>query len=250
MLARSGKKVARQRACTILLGPQLQALRRSPESAQAMQYIQGKTQEVLEHIHSLDPTRNGDDMVYDDIMSGVEYLTLHQQLNISGRDTMVSLSVDGAQLYQNKKSDTWIGIWIVNNLAPDLRYKQEYVPMNFTVPGPNKPKHLDSFMFRGLHHLSALQHENNGRGLRVWDAEKNETYDSRVIFALAEADFVALKDLEGSTGHHGAHACQLGCPMQGWHKNSGHYYPVHHRPTDYTQDDIHRTDVDIRNLHR
>ena len=35
---KSGKKVPRQHACTILLGPQLQALRRSPESAVALTY--------------------------------------------------------------------------------------------------------------------------------------------------------------------------------------------------------------------
>ena len=36
---------------------------------------------------------------------------------ITGDDTIISLSLDGAQLYQNKTSDTWISIWILDNFS-------------------------------------------------------------------------------------------------------------------------------------
>ncbi|KAH7917471.1 hypothetical protein BV22DRAFT_989347, partial [Leucogyrophana mollusca] len=94
-----------------------------------------------------------------------EYLNAVQQGDIKDTDTVLMLSMDGAQLYQNKQSDCWIYIWILLDLSPDLRYKKKYILPGGFIPGPNKPKNVDSFLFPGLHHLAALQRE----GLRVWD---------------------------------------------------------------------------------
>jgi len=69
------------------------------------------------------------------------------------------LSIDGAQLYRNKKLDCWIYIWIILNLPPDQRYKIRNILLGGIIPGPNNPKHIDSFLFPGLAHLSALQKE-------------------------------------------------------------------------------------------
>jgi len=48
---KSGKEVPRQQACTIPLGPQLQALRRSPQDAAALMYRDKKMNEILEEFH-------------------------------------------------------------------------------------------------------------------------------------------------------------------------------------------------------
>lgn len=66
--------------------------------------------------------------------------------------------------------------------------KKKHVLPALAVPGPNKPKNLDSFMFRSFHHVSALQRENGGADLRVWDAINRETVNSRIIFLLGGAD--------------------------------------------------------------
>ena len=93
-------------------------------------------------------------------------------------------------------------------------YKKKHVLPALIVPGPNKPKNLDSFMFQGFHHVSALQRENSGAGLRVWDAINTEIINSHVIVILAGADAVGLTELDGRVGHHGAHGCRIGCGMQ------------------------------------
>jgi hypothetical protein len=113
----TGKKIPRQQMCTILLGPQIQALRRSSQGSEAMRYRDKKTQEILEN---LDPTKNldPDDFVYDDLFSGSDILDLIETLQLNSNDSTVSYSFDGAQLYQNKKSDTWIGIWVVDDYSP------------------------------------------------------------------------------------------------------------------------------------
>jgi hypothetical protein len=67
------------------------------------------------------------------------------------------LLIDSTQLYESKQSDCWIYIWVLLDLAPDLRYKKKYVLPGGFIPGPKKPKNMDSFVYTGLHHLSALQ---------------------------------------------------------------------------------------------
>jgi hypothetical protein len=244
----TGKKIPRQQFSTILLGPQLQALRRSYSGASNMRYLDRKIKEVTEMLDNLQ-TDNGMDMVYDDVLSGSEAQDLAERLNITGHDTVVSSSLDGAQLYQNKKSDTWISIWILHNLSPKQRYQKRHVLPGTIIPGPNKPKITDSYLFRGIHHLSALQRENNGAGLRMWDALEDAVIQSRIIFSLATADALGMTELDGRVGHHGAHGCRLGCPMKGRHKpHTGHYFAVHLKPNNYTVRDCNHPDIDIRNL--
>ena len=240
----TGKKVPRQQVCTISLGPQIQALRRSPQGAKAMRYRDTKTQAIFEDL-DLHP----DSFVYDDLFSGSDFLDLAENINLTSDDTTASFSFDGAQLHQSKKSDTWIAIWIINDYSPALRYKKKHVLPALIVPGPNKPKNLDSFLFRSYHHVSALQRENNGQGLRVWDGLKEQTVNSRVVVILNTADAVALTDLDGRVGHHGAQGCRLGCDMKGRHKpSSGHYYAAHLCPNGYAGSGCDHPDINIRNL--
>lgn len=70
-------------------------------------------------------------------------------------DTILMLSFDGAQLYKNKASDCWMYIWIIVNLSPDGRYKKQVIPGG-TIPGPNKPKIAESYLFPGLHHIATI----------------------------------------------------------------------------------------------
>jgi hypothetical protein len=246
--ALTGKDVPRQQFCTILLGPQLQALRRSHSGATDMRYLDQKLTQVAEMLDNLQ-AEGSEDMVYDDIFSGSELQDLVERLEITGNDTIVSLSLDGAQLYQNKKSDTWISIWILNNFSPNQRYQKKRILPGTIIPGPNKPKITDSYLYRGIHHLSALQCENNGAGLRMWDAFTSRIIESRIVLALSTADAVGVTEIDGRVGHHGAHGCRLGCRMKGRHKpHTGHYFAVHLKPNNYTVRDCNHPDIDIRNL--
>ena len=76
-----------------------------------MRYLDQKMKEVAEMLRSLQADT---DIVYDDIHSGNEMQMLANHLKITSNDTIISSSLDGAQLYQNKKSDTWISIWILD----------------------------------------------------------------------------------------------------------------------------------------
>ena len=187
------------------------------------------------------------DFVYDDIFSGSELLNMFKEHGLGPQDITVSFSLDGAQLYQNKKSDTWIAIWIINDYSPTIWYKKKQVLPALVVPGPNKPKDLDSFMFRSFHHLSAIQRENGGAGIRTRNALLDATSLSRIFFILGTADAVGLTELDGRVGHHGAQGCRMSCDMKGRHKpRSGHYFAAHLRPNGTNADDCNHGDYDFR----
>lgn len=246
-LTSTGKKVPQQQFCTIILGPQLQALRCSHSGAMDMRYLDRKIKEVDEMLSDLG--LDASNIIYNDVLCGTEMQDLAEHIKITGDDTIVSSSLDRAQLYQNKKFDTWISIWILNNFSPNQRYQKKRVFPGTIIPGPNKPKITDSYLYRGIHHVAALQHENGGKGLRMWDAAASKVIQSRIILALSTADALGMTETDGRVGHHGAHGCRLGCPMKGQHKpNAGHYFAVHLKPNNYTVGDCNHPDIDIRSL--
>ena len=198
-LAASGgrRKIPRKAFTTFALGPQIQARWRNAQTAQGMSYRRNKTQEEL----SLD--RDADDYTYDDIFCGSDYLEAVENGDINDHDAVVMLSIDGAQLYRNKKSDCWMYIWIVLDLAPEQRYKIRNILPGGIIPGPGHPKYLDSFLFPGLAHVSALQKE----GLRIYDAYRREVFTSLLFMFLVLADAIAMAELSGSVGHHGRRGC-------------------------------------------
>lgn len=237
-LAKSKKKVAAKTFCTIPLGPQLQALFSSAESAKAMQYRQEQTQRIV-------ASATGQQLqvpVYNDYTSGSAYLSAFQKGDAQDNDIMLMLSLDGAQLYEHKISDCWIYIWVIFELSPDQRYKKHHVLPGGFIPGPSKPKNIDSFLFPGLYHLSALQRE----GLTVHDAYLDMYRTMRPCIALATADALGMAYLSGLVGHNGANGCRNYCDIPSRHRRGGHhYYPLLQKPDDYEADTSHE-DVNLR----
>jgi hypothetical protein len=217
------KRVAKQTFYTIPIGPQLQALWRSPEGARQMKYRRTRTDEILQGLQE----NHGNIQVYDDILCGTDYLNAVRNGDIGPDDMVLLFSTDGARLYQNKQSDCWISIWIIVDHPPDLRYKKKTVAPAFFVPGPNKMKNSESFMFLTWHHLAALQKE----GLQIWDADSDRQFISRLFLFLGCADAPGLAMMSGFVGHHGRYGCRIYCPLPGRHKKGGgHYYPVLREP--------------------
>jgi hypothetical protein len=242
-LASSGgqKKVAQHQFHTIPLGPQLQALFRSPEAARAMHYRHNKTAEILAKAGN----NNGEIDEWSDIFYGQEYLDAVQSGKINDEDIVLLMSIDGAQLYQSKESDCWIYIWVILDLSPDKRYKKHYVLPGGFIPGPNNPKNIDSFLLPGFHHVSALMKE----GLSIWDAEKDETVISKPYVLLGAADGPGLAYLNGLTGHSGAFGCRLYCPVKGRRKaDASHYYPALLKPHSYLVEGCDHPDVNGSHL--
>jgi len=233
------KKVPRQKFHTIPLGPQLQALRRSPQASIKMRYRQQRTEEILAEVQQ----NGGRINEFDDYCHGRDYLNAVQRGDISPNDTLVLLSLDGAQLYQHKASDCWIYIWVILDYPPDLRYKKKCVLPGGFIPGPNKPKNVDSFLFPGIHHVAAIQKE----GLPVWDALDNRILKSSIYFAFGTADTPGMTYLSGLVGHSGAYGCRLYCTIKGRLRGRG-YYPAHLKPDNYDVAGSNHDDINLRTL--
>ena len=232
-------KVPQKVFTTFPFGPQLQSLWKSPEMAQKMHYRREKTPEEF------DKRDRGELPVFDDIFCGSDYLEAVEAGKIKGEDTVVMLSIDGAQFCRSKQSSCWIYIWIILDLAPDHRYKIRSIVPGGVIPGPNSPKHLDLFLFPGLAHLSAVQKE----GLRVWDGYQWVRVLSNIILWLILADTVAMTELSGSVGHQGRKACRLLCDFIGRNKPGGScYYPALLRPLDSFHDTANHPDWIVDNL--
>jgi hypothetical protein len=154
------------------------------------------------------------------------------------------LSLDGAQLYRYKQSDCWIYIWIIMDLPPNIRYHKKNVLIGGIIPGPNKPKIIDSYLFPGLHHLSALQKE----GLPIWNAFHRVPIISRLFFAVAMADGPGMTYLNGLVGHNGKNGCRIYCSAIGRHKPGGsHYYPAFYKPHNYHVEGCSHEDYSYQN---
>ncbi|KAG6914757.1 hypothetical protein DXG01_015507 [Tephrocybe rancida] len=221
----SKTKKPRQQFNTIPSGPQLQALKRHLLSAIAMKYRQCQT----ETLQRLLRDQGGDMKVFDDILSGTKY---HEAINdgrIQPDDIVVMLLFDGTQLFENKPSDCWIGIWIILDISPKGRYKLLSILPAFTIPGPKKPRVMDSFLFTTFYHLAGLQKD----GFCLWDASEAEIVTCRPFFALGTADGPVLTHLNGLVGHMGMNGCRLRCGLLGRHQpGHTHYYPVLLKPVD------------------
>src|ERR1700692_250951 len=218
----SEKKTAQRVFHTMPIGPQLQAFYRSRESAEKMKYAEKKLQEIVDEALNAEGTQPD----FEDWCHGADFLQAFHEGHIKKGDPILMFSIDGAQLYRSKASDCWMYIWVIFNLDPATgRYKKAAVLFGGIIPGPNKPKIVESFLFPGLHHLSAIQKE----GLPIWDASTNTFYVSNPYMALASADGPAMAYINGLVGHQGKVGCRLYCPMKGRLKGS-HYYPVCLKP--------------------
>lgn len=205
---RTKKPQLRQQFYTIPLGPQIQALWCTPEGADCMQYHNRKTDEIIQTLIT-----KGKIPLYEDVFHGTEYLDAVCDGRIGPDDVMVTVSLDGAQLYCDKESDCYFGIWVILDLSPDKCYKKKFVLPAFFVPGPNKPNIMESFLLPSFRHVMALQKE----GLKVYDGHEKCLIVSRPFFGFGTADTLALPILSGSVGHNGNSGCRQSCGMPGRH---------------------------------
>jgi hypothetical protein len=90
------RKVPRKVFTTFPVGPQLQARWKHPQTAKNMYYRWEKTQEMKQERERSDDPLD----IYDDILSGQDYIDLVDEGTIGEYDTVLMLSIDGAQLHE------------------------------------------------------------------------------------------------------------------------------------------------------
>ena len=237
-----GTRTARRRFSTIPIGPVIQAFYASPETAKHMHYMERKLVENLSYVRS--NSRRLD--VFDDTASGQALIDAWGSGVFGKSDIALQLSIDGAQLRPNQPSDTWVFIWIIHNLPPELRYMKAFVIPGAIVPGPKKPWDLNSFLFPSLYHVAALQRE----GLKLYDASLGAVVPRAVpSIIMGTADSLGSTAMSGMVGHSGKYGCRLYCEVPGrHHENDSHYYPVMNRPVNYNIQGCNHPDISNKDL--
>ncbi|KAL0060039.1 hypothetical protein AAF712_013158 [Marasmius tenuissimus] len=239
----AGKKgVARQQYPTVSVGPMVQGLNRTYSGAEAMDYCRRYTEQLLGELRDNGSVRKSP---FHDFFDGSDYLNALRDGKIGENDICLMMSIDGAQLYRNKTSDYWMWIWLILDLDPLGRYKVAKVIPGGSIPGPNKPKHLDSFIFPSLYHIAALARE----GLKIWKANRDLVVTSSLFLALVAADSPGMACLNGLVGHQGHIHCHSFCGIAGRRKDcQAHYYRVHLKPVNYAVEGSSHDDVDLFTL--
>ena len=234
-------KKPRQQLHTIPLGPQLQAIRRGEQSSLEAEYCVAVTEKIIKDLD----VNDGKIPIIKDFFFGQAYIDKVDEEFIKTHDMVLMFFMDGAQLYASKTSDCWIYIWIIFDYIPGTRYRKKRVLIGGFIPGPNKPKHADSFLFPGLHHLAALQRE----GLPIWDCTTNRVDMCHPFLGLATADGPGMTYLNGLVGHKEKNGCRLFCSLPGRHKEGkSQYYPALLKPNNYSVSGCSHPDFDINNL--
>ncbi|KAG6896261.1 hypothetical protein C0992_009418 [Termitomyces sp. T32_za158] len=214
----------------------IQALMRHAEMATEMGYFFQQLRELLDQLEL------GNDIdVFDDIACGYDILQAAANKDIAEHDILLMLSFDGCQIYRNKASDCWVYIWMFVNLAPGSRYKKKFVFPGATLPGPNKIKDAQSYLYVGLLPIAAI---NRHGGLPIWNASTRTLYKSKLYIVLATADGPGMVYLNGLVGHSGKIGCRLWCGLVGRKKpGSSYYFPLLSKPNNYVAPGCDHDDV-------
>jgi len=176
---------------------------------------------------------------------GWDYLGAVLDGDIKPHDIVLMVSLNGAQLYNSKELDCWIYIWIIVNLPPDKCYRKLHVRPGGFIPGPNKPKNVDSFLFPGIHHLAALQAE----GLQIWNAQTDSRYISNLYLLFTTTDGPGLVYWNGMVGHSGKNGCRMYYGVLSRQKMRGkHYYPALLKPRNRCTQGSDHPDIDVFKL--
>jgi hypothetical protein len=232
----------RRQFTTIPIGPVLQAFYGSPQTAAEMHYLEKRLTEISEYLR----THDGQMEYYDDTVCSYDLLQAWASGQFTKDDITLQLSIDGAQLYRDKASDCWMFIWIIHNFRPGLRYTKSFVIPGSFVPGPNKPRDIDSYLFPSLYHVAAIQRE----GLKIFDASRLEILRSIPIIIIASADSPGSTSMSGFVGHSGKQGCRVYCAIIGRHREGDpHYFPVMSKPEGYAIPGCTHNDVTFKDLH-
>lgn len=111
--------------------------------------------------------------VFRDVFNGQIYRDLADSRALGRFDIILSGSLDGHVLHVNAKKDTqhWPVILINHNLDPKIRWKKENLLISISIPGPNQPKDIDSFLRPLRHELQLLQGKYNMSSFKNYDLD-------------------------------------------------------------------------------
>ena len=138
----------------------------------------------------------------------------------------IGISTDGFAPIKHCSKICWPIIAIIYNLASELHFLQPHCLDLNTIPGPNKPWDVDSFLWPLVEEFSEL-----AKGIKAWDASTLSYFILWAYLLLLFGDIPAIALLMHMKGVNGLSLCQT-CKIKGIHNCSSnsntHYVPLQH----------------------
>jgi hypothetical protein len=219
---RKGKRKPRKIFHYLPFIPRLVSMLANPTRAKEMQYrafehthTPGKTVDIFDsHIYR---RLLGRKVIIDGKLAQHEYFS-------DPRDIALGLSTDGFCPFRRRKATAWPLLLFDYNLPPETRFhKGNRIDLG-VIPGPNKPKDFDSFVWPAFEEFMRLQY-----GVRAFDVLADEFFVLRAYLLLVFGDIPAISMVMRMTGHNGFSPCRM-CKILGVRiPNSGntvHYVPL------------------------
>jgi hypothetical protein len=135
-----------------------------------------------------------------------------QQTGLLNDDTDIALamSTDGVELFRKgKKHEVWPVVLQCYNLAPEVRFQEDNIICNGVIPGPHKPKDIDSFLYPTVRDLKMLHN-----GVTAYNAANTSNFILRAHVVTVTADMPARDMLMGLSGYNSRHYCNY-CTVRG-----------------------------------
>jgi hypothetical protein len=140
------------------------------------------------------------------------------------RDVALGLSTDGFAPFKRRKQTAWPLILFNYNLPPDIRFHLEFILAVGVIPGPKKPKDMDSFLWPLMQELLRL-----GKGVAAFDVLESTRFALRAFLILVFGDIPAMSMVMCMKGHNGYAPCRM-CKITGLRipdsANKIHYVPL------------------------
>ena len=130
-----------------------------------------------------------------DVFDGRLYREFHvQELSLftDPHDIALHLSLDGMQVTNMKNHEITPVILINLNLPPDQRYKIENILASMLIPGPKKPKNIDTFLRPLVDELLLLD-----KGVSALDGNSRINFQLRAWVTIVTGDGPGLAEAIG-----------------------------------------------------
>ena len=151
---------------------------------------------------------------------------LHQKYFADPHDIALGLTTDGFAPWRRRKYTAWPILLVNYNLPPEIRNHQKNMIAVSVIPGPKKPKDINSFLYPLIEELLTL-----ANGVRAYDANMEELFCLRAFLMVAFGDIPAVSLLLKMKGHNVIVPCCI-CNIQGLRIPDSdakiHYIPLDH----------------------
>lgn len=160
------------------------------------------------------------------------------------RDIALGFGTDGVGPFRRQKATCWPLLVYNYNLPPTKRFHDDNAICLGKVPGPHKPKDMDSFLYPATQELLQLAVR-----VEAWDAVQGEKFVLHAFFITIFGDIPAISMLLQVKGHNARLPCRL-CTIQGvWIPKlslTTHYLPHSRKNISPKQPDIDPTQLPLQ----